>query len=74
MNRSAVRPGPVQVAAGHAGAAEVQLADDPDRDRVQVLVEHVGPVVGDREADRRRQRHGRVQLWHDAITVASVGP
>ncbi len=55
--------GPVQVAAGHAGPAEVQLAGDADRDRVQVRVQHVGLVVGPyRAADRRRELGAGVQL------------
>ena len=45
---------PAEIAAGQAGAADVQLAGDPGGDRTQHRVEHVQPGVGDRRAERRR--------------------
>ena len=53
-NRSAVSSGRLQVAAGHALAADVQLARHADRHRLQQGVEHVAAGVGDRPPDRHR--------------------
>ncbi len=44
--------GPVQVAAHHAGSADIQLARRADRNRLTVFVENVEAGVRDRPADR----------------------
>ncbi|MBY8848593.1 hypothetical protein K7G98_08410, partial [Saccharothrix sp. MB29] len=49
--------GPVEVAAGQAGARDEQLADDARRHGPQVPVEHVGAHAVQRRADRHRLRH-----------------
>ena len=43
--------GPVEIAAGHAGAADVDLAGHADRHRLPLRVQDVEPGVGDRPAD-----------------------
>src|ERR1700683_1152872 len=54
---------PVQVAAGDSGAADVQFPEHPDRYRVQVPVQDIGPVVGaNGKPDRRRHRGSRVEF------------
>jgi hypothetical protein len=51
---------PVEVPAGQPGAADVQLARDPDRHRRAMLVEHVAAQVRQRPPDRGR--HPAVQV------------
>ncbi len=52
--------GPVEVAAGDSGAADVDLADDSDRHQPAVLVEQVDTEVGQRAADRADRGRGEV--------------
>ena len=48
--------GRVEVARGHAGAADVDLARHVEGHRLQMPVEDVDPGVGDRASDRYRRR------------------
>ena len=51
-NRSAVSAGAVQIAARQTHARDVQLADNARRHRLKPAVQHIGPRVPDRPADR----------------------
>ncbi len=44
----------VQIATGNACAANVQLADNPDRNRLQLLIQHVDQGIGNRTANVQR--------------------
>ena len=52
--------GPVQVASGHARAANVNLSRNPDGRRLQICVQNVDLRVGNRAADWRRMARGEV--------------
>ena len=73
--RSAVSSGAVEIAQGHAVAADADLARHADRAQLAVLVEDPDLGVRDRPADRMpapaRAARTRAQVDH---TVVSVGP
>ena len=48
--------GIVEIAAADAGSADTELADQPDRHRLRMRIEHIEARVGDRAADRHSQR------------------
>ncbi|GAB3512337.1 hypothetical protein GCM10027575_27440 [Phytohabitans suffuscus] len=77
--------GPAEVAAGHAGAADVDLAGDADRHRAAGGVEQVDAEVGQGVADRAGVRPLQVGGDHavvghvdgrlgDAVHVQQAGP
>ena len=75
-NRSAVKPGPSQVAAGEAGPGQVQLARPPDRDRAQGSSSTWAVASGRRSPIGTRGPRIRCGCASPsvALTVASVGP
>ena len=56
-----------QIAASQADTANVQLAGDTDRHRLQSLVEDVSAGIADRRPDRRRDRGSRSAMMNDGI-------
>ena len=62
------RPVVSRLAASQAGAANVGLASDAGRDRMQLAVEHVDPRAVDRPADRGEAAPFRARLGRDERT------
>ena len=59
----------IQVAAGDAGTADVQLSGQTDRQRVPLAVENIATGVVDRASNRRRSRRIR---WSAGVPLCRV--